>query len=170
MISKHLLRKWPVLSWIAPALLIIGCSLEMQRPKIGEPAPAFSLKRLDGDIVQFPADLKGKVVAIQFWADWCPPCLSEMRLLAPAYASYQARGVVILAINLRQDKATVGKAVKQLDAPYEFLLDVDGEVAQTYGVETLPTSFIINRDGQIQTRILGETTPETFEQLIQSVL
>ncbi len=167
---KRALNLRAVLIWLALALFLTGCSIETPRAKTGEPAPAFSLQQLNGEPLHFPADLKGKVVAIQFWADWCPPCIREMRLLAPAYASYQARGVVILAINLRQEKATVMKLVKQLNAPYEFLLDTDGQVAQKYGVETLPTSFIVDREGRIKTRILGETTPETFEQLIQSVL
>ena len=167
---KQALNLRAVLIWLALALFLAGCSVETPPAKTGEPAPAFTLPQLNGELLHFPADLKGKVVAIQFWADWCPPCIREMRLLAPAYASYQARGVVILAINLRQEKATVMKLVKQLNAPYEFLLDADGEVAQTYGVETLPTSFIVDREGRIKTRILGETTPETFEQLIQSVL
>ena len=167
---KHSIRLRTVLIWLALTVSLAGCSTEIPRAKTGEPAPAFILQQLNGELLQFPADLKGKVVAIQFWADWCPPCIREMRLLAPAYASYQARGVVILAINLRQDKATVMKLVEKLNAPYEFLLDIEGDVAQTYGVETLPTSFIVDREGRIKTRLLGETTPETFEQLIRSVL
>lgn len=162
---KHLL---PI--YIALALVLTGCNPQALPPKTGEPAPEFSLEHLDGELVHFPEDLKGKVVAIQFWADWCPPCIREMRLLAPAYASYQAKGVIILAINLRQDKATVAKVAKQFDLPYAFLLDINGEVAQSYGVETLPYSFIIDRDGQIKSRILGESTPETFAQAIQELL
>lgn len=156
--------------WGLLALSMTACSTKTPPPKTGEPAPAFTLYRLEGGQLQFPNDLKGKVVVILFWADWCPPCIREMHLLAPAYAAYQAQGVVILAINQRQDKTTVAKLAQQINASYEFLLDATGEVAHIYGVETLPAGFIIGRQGIIKTRISGEATPETFAQAIQGAL
>ena len=156
--------------WFVVALLLAGCNEEMTAPKTGQTAPAFSLERLDGSRAEFPGDLSGKVVAIQFWADWCPPCINEMILLAPVYQQYQSQGLVILAVNMRQDKATVAKLVTQLDAPYEFLLDISGKVADDYGVTALPTSFIVDRKGILKTRILGESTPKTFEKIIQGLL
>lgn len=160
-----MLKNWPGF-WAVLVLLLAACSAETALPKIGQPAPAFNLERLDGSRVQFPADLKGKVVAVQFWADWCPPCINEMIALAPVYAKYQAQGLVILAVNMRQDKAIVEKRVAQINAPYEYLLDTEGIAALAYGVETLPISFIVDREGVIKTRILGESTPQTFEEII----
>ena len=137
---------------------------------IGKAAPAFTLDRLQGEQAQFPADFNGKVVAVLFWADWCPPCINELNLLAPVYAQYKSQGLRILAVNLRQDKAAVKNIVTQLDSAYDFLMDFDGEVAAAYGVKNLPASFIIDRAGLIKSRILGESTPETFEQIILELL
>ena len=156
--------------WFVVTLLLAACNQEKTTLETGQATPAFSLERLDGNRVEFPEDLNGKVVAIQFWADWCPPCINEMILLAPVYEKYKSQGLVVLAVNMRQDKATVAKLVTQLDAPYEFLLDISGEVADTYGVTALPTSFIVDRKGILRTRILGESTPETFEKIIQGLL
>jgi len=162
--------KFKLLVSLLITLLLAGCNDALKPPQTGQAAPAFSLERLDGSHAEFPADLNGKVVAIQFWADWCPPCINEMILLAPVYQHYKSQGLVILAVNMRQNKATVEKIVEQLDAPYEFLLDTNGEVADSYGVNALPTSFIVDRQGVLRTRILGESTPETFENIIQALL
>lgn len=152
------------------SLLLLACGAEPASPKIGQPSPAFNLERLDGSHIQFPGDLKGKVVVVQFWADWCPPCIHEMIALAPVYAKYQAQGLVFLAVNMRQDKAIVEKWAAQINAPYEYLLDSKGETSLAYGVEALPTGFIVDREGLISARILGESTPETFEQIVQKLL
>jgi len=151
-------------------LLLASCGEATNTLTPGKAAPAFTLERLDGVQIQFPTDLEGRVVAIQFWADWCPPCINEMIQLAPVYERYQPQGLVILAVNMGQDKDTVAELAEQLNAPYDFLLDIDSEVAKTYDVNALPTSFIIDRKGQLSTRILGESTPETFEKIIKGML
>ncbi|MCP4008325.1 MAG: TlpA family protein disulfide reductase [Proteobacteria bacterium] len=161
------------IKWVAVlmvSLLLLACGIEPATPKIGQPSPAFNLERLDGSHIQFPGDLKGKVVVVQFWADWCPPCIHEMIALAPVYAKYQPQGLVFLAVNMRQDKAIVKKWAAQINAPYEYLLDSKGETSLAYGVEALPTGFIVDREGLISARILGEPTTETFEQIIQELL
>lgn len=155
--------------WAVLVLFLVACNEEHKPAISGQAAPAFTLDRLAGGTLHFPVDLKGRKVAILFWADWCPPCLSEMKALAPVYAKYRSQGLEILAINLRQDKTTVAKLVKQMNLPYVFLLDINGEVAQRYSVKNLPASFIMNEENIIKTRMLGETTAETFEQLVRGM-
>jgi peroxiredoxin len=120
--------------------------------------------------LQFPQELKGNVIAIRFWADWCPFCKTEMRDIEPVYQKYKDQGLVILAINVRQDQSTVQAFIKDLGISYGVLLDETGEVARAYGVSGLPISFFIGRDGTLQTRILGESTPEVFETIVQELL
>jgi peroxiredoxin len=136
----------------------------------GQPAPAFHLSQMDQGSLNFPDDLKNKVVAIRFWADWCPFCKTEMHDIEPVYQKYKDQGLVILAINVRQNQETVQAFIQKLNISYHVLLDESGKVARAYGVSGLPITFFMGRDGTLQTRILGESTPQTFETIIQGLL
>jgi cytochrome c biogenesis protein CcmG/thiol:disulfide interchange protein DsbE len=150
--------------------LLFGCGDEEKQLVNGQPAPAFTLNRLAGGTLQFPGDLGGRVVAIRFWADWCPFCEGEMRLLEPIFREYRERGLTILAVNVRQDRDTAARFVGPLDISYDTLLDEVGEVARAYGVIGLPTTFFVDGNGLLRTRILGESTPETFEKIVQELM
>lgn len=150
--------------------LFMGCGSEEKQLITGRPPPAFALERLRGGTLQFPGDLGDRVVAIRFWADWCPFCEGEMRQLEPLHRKYRERGLTILAVNVRQDRDTAARFVGRLDISYDTLLDPAGDVARAYGVIGLPTTFFVDADGLLRTRILGESTPETFEEIIQEML
>ena len=150
-------------------LLVAGCGEESVQLANGQPAPQFSLQQLEGGATRFPEDYAGKVVALRFWADWCPFCESEMVALEPVYRKYRDQGLVILAINVRQDRETARKFIAKLNISYDVLLDLEGEVARRYGVLGLPTTFFVDREGILRKRILGESTPELFEQIVQEL-
>jgi peroxiredoxin len=151
-------------------VLITGCGEDRPTLIHGEPLPGFTLQRLEGGTLSFPKDLQGKVVAIRFWADWCPFCETEMRDIEPVYRQYRDRGLVILAVNVRQDRTTAERFIEKLGISYDVLLDGDGRLARAYGVSGLPTTFVADRSGRLQTRILGESTPQLFEQIIRELL
>jgi thiol-disulfide isomerase/thioredoxin len=117
-----------------------------------DPAPDFTMEKLGGGAVSLQA-LRGKVVMLDFWATWCPPCRAEMPALTTLAQQYEDRGLVFLAAN-QDDSDTqrteVAAFLKKLPAlEKSVLLDHDGEVATRYGVEVLPTMFFIGRDGRI---------------------
>jgi peroxiredoxin len=147
-----------------------GCGGEAPRLAGGEPTPGFELSRLDGGSVSFPADLEGRIVAIRFWADWCPFCESEMRSIEPLYRAYKERGLRVLAVNVRQGRETAAAFIEPLGISYEVLLDVDGAVARAYGVSALPTTFLLDGRGRLAARILGESTPDVFERLVKGLV
>ncbi len=147
-----------------------GCSEQQPGLTHGQSLPGFTLEQLAGGSLSFPDELQGKVVAIRFWADWCPFCKTEMRDIEPIYQRYRERGLVILALNVRQDRATAERFIRRLGISYKVLLDADGAVARRYGVSGLPTTFIADRSGRLQTKILGESTPELLERIIQGLL
>lgn len=155
---------------LALALLLAGCEQNVTAIKTNTPAPAFALDRLDGSGVRFPDQYRGQVVAIRFWADWCPYCRAEMRALEPVYRQYRDRGLVILAINVLQPPETVRPFVRELGISYDVLLDPQGEVTRDYRVMGLPMTFIVDRQGVIRTRIVGESTPEAFARAIAGLL
>jgi len=150
--------------------LLVGCEQEIPTIKIGAPAPSFSLEQLDGPSVRFPEQYRGKVVAVRFWADWCPFCRGEMTALEPVYRQHRDRGLVILAVNVMQLPETVRPFVRELGISYDVLLDRQGEVMRGYRVMGLPMTFIVDRQGLVRARIVGESTPEVFERAIASLL
>jgi len=162
-----ILRFFPCLLLVA---LIAACGSELPAIKNGVPAPAFTLERLDGASVRFPEQYQGQVVALRFWADWCPYCHSEMQALEPVYRQYRDRGLVILAINVMQPPETVQKFVKDINISYETLLDRQGEVMRRYQVMGLPVTYLIDRQGVVRARIIGESTPDVLTQAISGLL
>ncbi len=151
-------------------IIAAGCGSDTAQLAKGEPAPGFELSYLKDGTLTFPDDLKGKVVAIRFWADWCPFCATEMRDIEPLYRQYHEQGLYILAVNVRQDRKTADKFISKLNISYDVLLDIEGEVARSYGVMGLPTTFFVDRSGKLGTKVLGESTPELFERIIKELL
>lgn len=151
-------------------LLLAACSSDAPQLTKDQPVPGFTVPRLEGGTATFPRDYQGKVVAIRFWADWCPFCKDEMIALEPVYQQFHSEGFHILAVNVRQDADTAGKFVARLGISYETLLDVSGEVARSYGVQGLPTTFFVDRGGRLHARILGESTPEVTERIVREML
>jgi peroxiredoxin len=151
-------------------VLLAACEQNATAIKIGAPAPAFRLTQLDGPTVHFPEQFRGQVVVVRFWADWCPYCHDEMKALEPVYRQHRDRGLAILAINVLQPAATVRPYVDRLGISYAVLLDPQGDVTRDYRVMGLPMTFIVDRQGLIRARIVGESTPEVFEREIAGLL
>ncbi len=150
--------------------LLTGCGEETPKLENGQAAPAFALPDLAGKTWQLPGDFQGQVVALRFWADWCPFCAPEMRAIEPLYQELHAQGLRVLAVNVRQDRETAARFVAGLGISYATLLDEDGAVARQYGVSGLPTTYFIDRAGKIHTRILGEAKPELFGKIVREML
>lgn len=119
----------------------------------GNPAPEFELKDLDGKVVKL-ADYRGKVVMMAFWASWCPRCMEELAFLQGLYTGKKDQ-LTILAIN--QDTKNLSQAhvdslrseIKQMGLEFPVLLDTEFEVWQKYGINALPTSVVVDKEGKI---------------------
>ncbi len=157
----------------AAALLVLlaGCGGEsLPPPANGTAAPTFQARTLMGDPVAVPADYAGRVVALRFWADWCPYCRKEMAELQPVYARLHGRGLEILAVNVAQDRETVARFVAPLGIAYPVLLDPEGATARAYGVQALPVTWLLDARGVVRGKIVGEATPAVFEQRVRELL
>lgn len=159
-----------LLVFVLVSLLLTACDDPPTRLENGQPAPAFTLPDLDGRPLSFPHDLNGQVVALRFWADWCPFCAPEMREIEPVYQALLDQGLRVLAVNVRQDRETAARFIEGLGISYQVLLDADGSLARQYGVTGLPTTYFIDREGRLVTRILGETAPGLFDRLVREML
>ncbi|MEL0587374.1 MAG: TlpA disulfide reductase family protein [Candidatus Thiodiazotropha sp. (ex. Lucinoma kazani)] len=152
------------------SIFLTGCHSDTAHLSNGQETPEFHLQQLQHGEAHFPEAFAGKVVVIRFWADWCPFCESEMQAIELIYQTYRQKGLVILALNVRQDRDTAAAFISKLGITYDVLLDSEGETARAYGVIGLPTTFIINRKGRLYTKIVGESTPQVLEQILGELI
>jgi peroxiredoxin len=132
-------------------------------PREGFFAPDFTLDTLQGETIRL-SDLRGRIVVINFWASWCPPCRAETPALQQAYQQYKDAGVVILGVNLTdQDSLSDVKSfVQEFGLTYPILLDRDGSTSLRYRIQGLPSTYFLNRAGVIRTVVVGGPMSETF--------
>jgi peroxiredoxin len=118
------------------------------------PAPDFTLAGLDGKTVRL-ADFRGRVVFLNFWATWCPPCREEMPAMQALAGDLEKQGLVVLAVNYEESAETAEAFVRETGLALPVLLDPDGTVARRYRVPGLPASFFIDRRGALVGSVLG---------------
>jgi peroxiredoxin len=129
--------------------------LDLIRPSREKQAPEFSVAGLRGERLALGA-LRGKVVFLNFWATWCPPCKEEMPSMERLYRRYRDRGLTMLAISIDSDNGRrVADFVKRLGLTFLIGLDPKLEVANTYAVRALPSTFLIDRNGKTSAIALG---------------
>ncbi|MBY6036859.1 TlpA family protein disulfide reductase [Fictibacillus nanhaiensis] len=135
--------------------------------KPGNKAPDFELKTIDGETIRL-SDLKGKVVFVNLWATWCPPCRAEMPEMVRYYNEHSSEKIEVLAVNLTQSDSE--KEVKEFAEtyrlPFPVLLDSEGTVANTYKTVTIPTTFIVDAKGIIKQKHIG---PMSYEMMVDFV-
>jgi peroxiredoxin len=118
-------------------------------------APEFALRDLDGTLRHL-ASFRGRVVLLHFWATWCPPCRTEMLSMAGLYQAYKDDGFEVVAVASDvQGAQVVQPFVAQLHLSFTTLLDPTGQVTRLYGVTTLPTTYLLDRDGRLVTVAIG---------------
>ena len=127
--------------------------------RVGQPAPVFSLPRLDDPAQRFaPADLKGQVWLLNVWASWCSACAQEH---AAVTELARRHGVTVVGLNQQDEPDAARDWLARLGNPYRLsVMDTDGRISIDYGVYGVPETFVIDRDGIIRYRHLGPVTPE----------
>ncbi|WP_456407797.1 redoxin domain-containing protein [Caldithrix abyssi] len=136
-------------------------------------APAFTLNDLNGNEVSL-SDFKGKVVFVNFWATWCPPCRKEIPAFIELIDQYGDDGFVILGVAVDprefQNVDKVKPFAKEMGINYPVVYDTKG-VSQLYGgIRSIPTTFVINREGKVVGRIVGSRPKDVFEGIIKDLL
>lgn len=115
----------------------------------GKPAADFTLKATTGKNLRL-AEQRGDVVMINFWATWCGPCRQEMPLLEKIHAKYKDLGFTLLGINVEADPSGMAKYLKDVPVSFPILRDGENKVAKLYGVDGMPSTVIIDRNGTVR--------------------
>lgn len=135
---KHLLMT------IAASLL----ALTVNAGELSGPAPDVTLKSTEGKNIRL-ADLKGNVVMVNFWASWCGPCRQEMPLLEKMYNDYKDAGFVLLGVNVDAEAEDRDKFLKETTVTFPVLDDSDNTATEEFGVEAMPSSYFVDKDGNL---------------------
>jgi peroxiredoxin len=112
-------------------------------------APDFTLPSNQGENIRL-AEQRGKVVMINFWASWCGPCRQEMPLLENLYQHYQRAGFTILGVNVEPNPAAANKVLDDITISFPVLYDTENTVSRLYNVEAMPSTVLIDRDGNLR--------------------
>lgn len=150
-------------------VLILSCSSGNVSRK-GNVAPDFVLPTLDGREIRL-SEYRGKVVILDFWATWCKPCRVELPHFIALYDEFASEGLEIIGVSLdRTSKREIASFVKEWKIPYIIVIG-NREVVQSYGgISGIPTTFVIDRQGNIYRKYLGYRKKKVFERDILKLL
>ncbi len=152
------------------ALLVWKLSHEQHAPAVGSMAPAFRLRRLDGNGEVSLASLRGKPVVLNFWASWCVPCKSEAAALERNWTRYRGRGVVFLGIDYHDLASDARNFVRVHALTFTMLDDGSGRVTGSYGISQVPETYVLSKQGRVLAHLAGPITDPGFAAEFRSAL
>jgi peroxiredoxin len=142
---------------LGPSTAVIDAALrelDLVRPSRAKAAEDFTLPTLNGGTFRL-ADQRGKVVLVNFWATWCPPCLEEMPAMERLWRKHKDAGFMLVAVSVDTDPTKVAPFVTEHRLTFPIALDTKMSVAEKYGVRALPSSFILGKEGGLVALALG---------------
>ena len=130
-------------------VLLLGALGGVQADTVSGPAPDFTLPGNSGKNLKL-SEFRGQVVLLNFWASWCGPCRQEMPALEKLQQRYQKLGFTILGVNVEEDSRQARAMLRDLRVSFPILFDTQNRVSQLYHVSAMPTTVIIDRDGNMR--------------------
>ncbi|MFT5276720.1 MAG: peroxiredoxin [Glaciecola sp.] len=146
--SASSLRKSLVIGTAALSLCISSASA-VAKPVTGKKSPDFTLASRDGGNMQL-SEQRGNIVLVNFWASWCGPCREELPAFEDLYQEYQDMGVEILAVNVDDEAEKANVLLQDIKVSFPVLFDTSGDVSKLYDVNAMPTTVLVDRDGNVR--------------------
>ncbi len=140
-------------------------------PLVGDLAPGFTLPDLEGQMHGLD-DLRGRVVVLNFWATWCPPCVDEMPSLQKLHQALDAKGLSVVAVSVDERFEDIERFVDNFDLTFTILHDEGMRTARAYQTFKYPETYIIDRDGRVKSKVVGErdwVAPSVIRDLVALV-
>ena len=134
----------------------------------GDKAPNFVLTDLNGKEIEFE-QYRGKGVFLNFWGTWCKPCEKEMPYIEHQYKAFKDQGVEVLAVNVGEPDLSVKNFVERKGLTFPVVIDKNLEVLEAYGVNPLPTTFLVDKNGEIVDIITGQLTEELVKSYMERI-
>ena len=162
---KGMLRDWGIALGLAAVVLGGWRLLATSSHVSAGAAPDFTLTDLDGNEVKL-SDLEGQKVVLNFWATWCGPCRSEIPELAAFQAAHPDVKLLGISVDERLSAEGVARVAERLGARYPILHDPYGAAGTPYGVNTLPTTFVVDEGGDIVDTRVGAVSQRGLERMV----
>lgn len=143
---------------------LIGCYSGSRPPRIGTPAPDFTVQDSDRSVKL--SDYRGQIVVLNFWATWCPPCVEEMPSLVEMQRRMKAKGITVVAVSVDVDQGAYNQFVKEHNVNLLTVRDAGQKSNALYGTFKFPETYIIDRNGVMRRKFLGAvdwTAPDITE-------
>jgi cytochrome c biogenesis protein CcmG/thiol:disulfide interchange protein DsbE len=161
-VGNALVRHWKVVAVLVVVGAVVGLLAygfttdprAIPSTMVGKPAPEFSLTLFDGRTVRL-SDFRGKVVFLNFWASWCPPCRDEAPLIEAAWRRYQTQGVVFLGVDIQDTEEAARAFLQEFRISYMNGRDARNRIAIDYGVYGIPETYFIDPGGRITAKYVG---------------
>jgi cytochrome c biogenesis protein CcmG/thiol:disulfide interchange protein DsbE len=170
-------RWWQVLAFVVVLGLLGVVALQMRRSGplaaaqvgAGQPAPTFSLQTFDGQKYA-TADLRGKVVVVNFWASWCIPCEQEAPDMENSWRHYQSQGVIFLGVDYVDTEPEARSFLGRFGITYPNGPDLGTRISQAYRIRGVPETYIVDKTGMLRATFIGPITQDQLQAKINPLL
>lgn len=132
-------------------------------------APDFTLELFDGSQLSL-SELRGQVVLLNFWASWCPPCRDEAPILEAAWQRYREQGITVVGVDYQDTEAPALAFIEEFGISYPNGPDPRSRIAKAYGVQGVPETFVITREGEIAKVFIGSPTEDELTAVLEELL
>lgn len=139
-----------------------------QKVAVGDMAPDFALVDMQGNKHRL-SEYRGQGVFLNFWGTWCPPCKKEMPYINNQYHQYKDQGVQVLTVDIQEPELTVQQFAERLKLDFPIMIDTDKEVMTTYGIDLLPATFLIDKNGKVVKYHTGELTEYKVKEFMEKI-